>query len=121
MFWCDTNPDVISWSSEEVVIPYLCPTDNSWHRYFIDFHITMRDGRQFWIELKPEKYTKAPTKPKKSSKSAQKRHITEVYQYVKNVAKWKAAAEIAAKSDATFQVWTENSLAALGIKIIGSK
>lgn len=119
MLWCDTSPNVKSWSSEEIVIPYLCPTDSSWHRYFIDFAITMSDGRKFWIELKPEKYTKIPTKPK-GTRRGQKRHITEVYNYVKNVAKWKAASEVADKSGAKFQVWTENSLAALGIKILGN-
>lgn len=119
MLWCDTNNSVKHWSSEEIIVPYLCPTDNTWHRYFVDFSITMADGRKFWIELKPEKYTKAPAIPKKVTKTSKKRHITEVYQYIKNTAKWKAAHESAKNNGATFQVWTENSLSALGIKILG--
>jgi hypothetical protein len=119
MMWCDTNDAVVSWSSEEVVIPYLCPTDNTWHRYFIDFCITMTDGKKFWIELKPDKYTRPPLKPNKSTKSSKRRHITEVYQFIKNTAKWTAAKELATKNGATFQVWTENTLQRLGIKVLG--
>lgn len=117
MMWCDTNPAVIKWSSEELIIPYHCPTDGAWHRYFIDFTITMSDGRIFWIELKPEKYTVPPSKA--TSKKGQKRYITEVYQYIKNQAKWKAAQAAAISQHAQFQIWTEKSLAALGIKILG--
>lgn len=114
MLWCDNNPNVINWSSEELVIPYLCPTDNAYHRYFVDFTITLIDGQNLWVELKPEKYTKLPEKQK-----SKKRHITEVFQYVKNQAKWKAADEYAKKHNAKFQIWTENTLKKLGIKILG--
>lgn len=117
MMWCDTNLNVTQWSSEELIVPYLCPTDNDWHRYFIDFTITLADGRALWIELKPQKYTIPPQKA--STKRGQKRYITELYQYVKNQAKWKAADAAARKHGAQFQVWTENSLASLGIKILG--
>lgn len=118
MMWCDTNPAVCKWSSEELVIPYLCPTDNQWHRYFIDFTIQLSDGRTFWIELKPQKYT-IPPEQKGTSKGAKKRYITEVYQFVKNKAKWEAAAASAKIKGADFQIWTEKSLATLGIKILG--
>ena len=117
MMWCDTNASIDNWSSEELVIPYLCPTDNLWHRYFIDFCITMKDGRKFWIELKPAKYTKPPEQA--TTKRGKKRYITEIYQYVKNQAKWKAATKLAQEHDTQVQIWTENSLAVLGIKILG--
>lgn len=120
MMWCDSNPSVVSWSSEELVIPYLCPTDGGYHRYFIDFTITFKDNKRLWIELKPDKYTRPPEQSKKSTRAAKKRYITEVYQYVKNQAKWKAAAHAARAQGASFQVWTEKSLATLGIKILGS-
>ena len=35
MKFLDINPDVIQWSSEETVIPYISPVDNKMHRYFI--------------------------------------------------------------------------------------
>jgi hypothetical protein len=67
MMWCDNNSNILQWSSEELVIPYLCPTDNCYHRYFVDFTITFQNGQTYWIELKPEKYTKLPEKPKKTT------------------------------------------------------
>lgn len=119
MMWCDSNPNITQWSSEELVIPYLCPTDNMRHRYFVDFTITFQNGAQYWIELKPEKYTKMPEQSTKKSRTSKKRYITEVFQYVKNQAKWKAADEFARQKGATFQVWTEKTLESLGIKILG--
>ena len=114
MLWCDNNPSVIEWSSEELIIPYLCPTDNSYHRYFIDFTIKFNNNEIYWIELKPEKYTKLPEQPKRKTK----RYINEVFQYAKNQAKWKTANEYAVKSGAKFHVWTEKTLKSLGIKLL---
>jgi len=116
MLWCDNNSKVVSWSSEELIIPYLCPTDGSYHRYFVDFQIELESGRKLWIEVKPKKHTQPPKKPKRQTK----RYITEVMSYVKNQAKWKAADALANKNSATFQVWTEDTLKALGIKVLGS-
>lgn len=114
MMWCDNSPSVINWSSEEIIIPYLCPTDNARHRYYVDFTITFNDGKTYWIELKPEKYTKVPKNNKKKNKT----YIKEVFEYVKNQAKWKAALSYATAHGATFQVWTEKTLLKLGIKIL---
>ena len=116
MLWCDTNPKVVSWSSEELIIPYLCPTDGSYHRYFVDFQIWLDSGKVLWIEVKPKKHTQPPKKPKKQTK----RYLNEIMTYVKNQAKWKTANEIANRNGASFQVWTEETLKALGIKILGS-
>ena len=35
MDWCDTNSSIVSWSSEEIIIPYISPVDNRPHRYFV--------------------------------------------------------------------------------------
>lgn len=118
MLWCDSNPNITHWSSEELVIPYLCPTDNRTHRYFVDFRITFNNKTTYLIELKPKKYT-VPPEQKSTKKTARKQYITEVLNYVKNQAKWKAASEFAKKQGATFQVWTEDTLAQLGIKTLG--
>ena len=58
--WCDENNNVKTWSSEETIIPYLYEVDKKWHRYFVDLKITMRDGKTFLIEIKPDKETKRP-------------------------------------------------------------
>lgn len=121
MFWCDTNSAVTAWSSEEIVVPYLCPSDDRVHRYFIDFRISINNQESettYLIELKPSVYTKPP-KQKSNSKRDRRRYITEVLTFVRNQAKWKAATEYAKKHDASFQVWTEETLSQIGIKILG--
>lgn len=39
MNWCDNTPSIIEWASEEIAIPYLKPTDNRIHTYYLDFWI----------------------------------------------------------------------------------
>ena len=39
MVWCDENPNVIKWASEEVVIPYRSPLDRRIHKYYPDFWV----------------------------------------------------------------------------------
>src|SRR5210317_585463 len=87
--WCEERDDVISWSSEETVIPYRCKTDNKIHRYFIDLKIKFSNGRIVLVEIKPASQTKPPKKPTRQTK----RYVTEVMTYVKNESKWKAAAK----------------------------
>ena len=36
MVYLDQHPEVISWGSEEIIIPYKSPIDNRYHRYFVD-------------------------------------------------------------------------------------
>jgi hypothetical protein len=35
----DDNPNVLRWSSEEIVIPYVKPTDGKVHRYYPDYWV----------------------------------------------------------------------------------
>jgi hypothetical protein len=115
MCWCDTQPKVVAWNSEEIVLPYICPTDGKSHRYFIDFEIKLDSGKVLWVEVKPLKQTQPPKLP---TKSKSKKHIVETMTYVKNMAKWKMAEEIAKKHNISFQIWTQESLKALGIKLL---
>jgi hypothetical protein len=114
MIWLDNNPDISEWSSEELIIIYLCATDNKRHRYFVDFNFRMRTGEEYWIEVKPKKYTVPPPKPKKATK----RYISESLDYIKNQSKWKTANEVAMTRGAIFMVWTEETLKKMGIKIL---
>ena len=43
MVYLDSHPDVLSWGSEEVIIPYRSPIDNKVHRYFPDFVVKKRN------------------------------------------------------------------------------
>lgn len=113
--WLDANKDVVSYSSEEVVIPYICATDGKWHSYYVDLKITFRNGTTHLIEIKPESQTVPPKTPKKVQS---KRYINEVLTYIKNESKWKAADEYAKKMNYKFAIWTEKSLQNLGIRVI---
>ena len=103
--WCDSNPNVKSWSSEEVVIPYKWDIDKKLHRYFVDLKITFNDGKTILVEIKPDKETAPPKRPDKS-----KRYIGEAMTYVKNMNKWEAADEFAKSRGWEFQIWTEKTL-----------
>lgn len=112
MKWCDDNSDIVQWMSEELVIPYICETDNKPHRYFVDFVIQYKSGRVVLVEVKPAKETKRPER--KQGKSRQTL-LNEGLTYVKNQSKWKAAKQYAEDRGHTFEVWTENELYAMGI------
>ena len=42
MVYCDNNPNILEWGSEEIIIPYKSPLDKKVHRYFPDFFIKYR-------------------------------------------------------------------------------
>lgn len=110
MDWCDTNKNVIEWSSEEIIIPYRSPVDNRIHRYFVDFYVVMLDrqgNRQTMIlEVKPKAQTQEP----KPSKRKTKRYINEVFTWGVNQAKWKAAEEFCKDRGWQFRLITETDL-----------
>ena len=76
--WCERNPKVKHWSSEETVVPYFWDVDKRMHRYFVDLKIAFEDGKTILVEIKPEKETELPKNPNKS-----KRYIGEAMTYVK--------------------------------------
>jgi hypothetical protein len=89
----DSNPSVLEWSSEEIIIPYVSPVDGRRHRYFPDFLVKIRtmDGgiETLLIEVKPEKQSKPPSPKKRVTKQ----YVQEVATWGVNRAKWKAAIE----------------------------
>ena len=108
--YLDDNPNVLEWSSEEIIIPYKSPVDNKFHRYFPDIWVRMKgnDGRikTRLIEIKPETQSKEPEVKKRITK----RYITEVCTYAINQAKWKAAREYCLDRKWEFMVLTEKDL-----------
>lgn len=109
--WCDENPDVVEWASEEIVIPYENPVTGKRARYFPDLFVKLKDGRMLVIEIKPQKETRAPEKPKRQTKG----YINEMATWAVNSEKWKAAKSVCARNNLEFLVWTENELEQLGI------
>jgi hypothetical protein len=110
MNWFDNNPNVIGWSSEEIVVPYRCGTDNKLHRYFPDFKIKVRTSngsiKIYLIEVKPHGQTEPPKFPGKQTK----RYITESMTFIKNQSKWKAAIEYSNRMGWEFKIITEKDL-----------
>ena len=114
MQWCDRNPNVIEYASEEFCIPYLSPIDNRVHRYFPDFIMKVKEQsgeiKKYIIEIKPKRQTIPPVQ---TSKKRTKTFINEIKTYVVNEAKWKAAEEWCKDHLLEFKVITEDQL---GIK-----
>ena len=108
--WCDRNPAIVKWSSEETIIPYRCHTDNRIHRYFVDFRIKVKqtDGsiKTYIVEIKPHAQTRPPEYPGRKTK----RFITESLTFVKNQSKWKAAEEWCKDRGYEFKIITEREL-----------
>ncbi len=108
--WCDNNPNVVQWSSESVIIPYVSPVDNRPHRYMVDNVVKIREGdklTKYLIEIKPKKQTMAPTK------HGNKKQSTVLYEHATfavNQAKWRAAKQWCDKRGYKFQILTEDHL-----------
>ena len=119
MKYFDSSPNVLEWSSEEVIVPYKSPADGRYHRYFPDFVITMRDRNSNivtkMIEIKPFKETQEPKKPANSSKRPSRKLLIEVMKYGINSRKWEAAREYCADRKWEFVVLTEKELKGMGI------
>ncbi len=101
---CDHHPNIISWASESIKIPYYNPITRKNSKYIPDFLIVYKDKngnrKQELIEIKPSKHT----------------HLTEAkstydkIQLAINAAKWKACAAWCKKHGITFRVINENQI-----------
>jgi len=110
MVYCDNNPAIIEWGSEEVIIPYRSPIDKKVHRYFPDFYIKYVNSKgqsvRELIEVKPKKQCSPPKQPKRQTR----RYLQECATYMINQAKWKAAEEFCADRRMGFRILTEEHL-----------
>ena len=109
MKYCDKNPYILEWSSEEIAIPYR-GLDKRVHRYFPDFKIKYKNARNEIIveiiEVKPKKQTKAPSKKNKPYG----RYLKEARTYGINQLKWEAAREYCKDRGYKFRIITEDHL-----------
>lgn len=111
--FCDINKNVLEWSSENTIIPYISPIDNKPHRYFVDNVVVIKEGekvKKYLIEIKPYMQTIPPDPSKKKKKSTM---LYEQVTYAQNQAKWAAARVYAKKNGMEFMILTEKEL---GIK-----
>ena len=111
--WCDLNPNVLEWNSEEIVVPYFFELDGKYHRYYVDLKIKLKtkDGsvKTYLVEIKPHAQIIKPIVEGKLNKS--KKEAIETW--CKNQKKWQAASEFAKQRGWEFLVLSERDL---GIK-----
>lgn len=112
--WCDKDPSVIKYMSEELVIPYWSSCENKARRYFVDFVIKLKkaDGttQTLIIEIKPHAERFPPVPGKRKTKA----YLQAWKTYQVNQDKWAAAEEYAQRQGVQFVVLDEYDL---GIKI----
>lgn len=115
MRFCDTNPNVISWTSEpDLHIPYYNPLEKRISRYYIDFAIVTRDNdgnvTKWFIEVKPSKQIVPPVTPKRMTDKQTDNYLRNAKHYIVNQAKFEAAKQFAAERGFKFGIVTENFL-----------
>ena len=107
--YLDENQNIIRWSSEELVIPYVSPIDDKIHRYYPDFLFEMKKNNMvetLVVEIKPAKQTEEPIRGKKSKKT----FLTETVQFQINKSKWESAKKLCHANGWKFVVLTEKDL-----------
>jgi|TARA_Y100000287_G_scaffold106108_1_gene85089 hypothetical protein len=104
MQFCDTNPNIVAWSSEPVKIPYRNPFTGKYTVYVPDFLIQYltKNGkpRAEMIEVKPRAQT-----IQEAAKTTKDRATIAL-----NRAKWKAAGEWCKRKGIMFRILNEDSI-----------
>ena len=109
MVFCDNNPNILQWGSEEIIIPYRAP-DGKVRRYYPDFYIKVREksGKitKYIIEVKPKKQTQPPNDKNRRTSAYKRAALT----FMKNRAKWDAAQDFCEDRQMNFLILTEEHL-----------
>jgi len=104
MLLFDNNPNIKTWASESIKIPYTNPFTGKYTVYVPDFVVTYVDakGNQIAeiIEVKPAKETFLEQAKSQKAKAA----------VALNTFKWQAAQEFAKNRGMGFRVMTENNI-----------
>ena len=107
--FCDNNPNIIKWASEEIPIHYYKPDPRTGGLvssiYYPDIFLVLKDKngnyKKQLIEIKPFKQSK-PSKARKPM-----RRMEEQYTYIVNQHKWDAAEKWCKTKGIEFRVLTE--------------
>lgn len=116
MTYCDNNKNIIEWSSEEIVIPYISPKDNQKHLYFPDFWIKVKNKydqiQKMVIEVKPKRKVEQPpiNEARLNNPRTRKKEMDKYIEWKVNQAKWTAANSYCAKVGWVFKIMTEYDL-----------
>jgi TnsA endonuclease N terminal len=104
MVMFDSNPNIESWASESLKIPYQNPFTGKYTVYVPDFVVTYVDAKgnrkAEIIEVKPAKETFLEQAKSQKAKAA----------VALNTFKWQAAQVFAENHGMTFRVMTENNI-----------
>ena len=111
MRWCDDNPNIKRWQSEEKAIWYWNPIQKKNCRYYPDFIVEYerKDGitLQEMVEIKPYRQVVGPPEnPKRRTKA----WVGSVMTYMVNQAKWAAARRWCEDKGMNFRIVTEKDL-----------
>jgi hypothetical protein len=104
----DGNPNVIRWSSETLIIPYIKPTDGKVHKYLVDYYVEYKNTKGEIIKEALEVKPLQQTRPSRSRNPKTK--LYESLQYAVNIAKWEAAQKYCNERGIKFRVVTEKSI-----------
>lgn len=110
MQWCDRNPSILRYGSEEFSIPYYNPVKQRICRYFPDFIMEVLEingkKQKYVIEIKPKRQTLPPVQGKKKTKT----YLNEINTYAVNQSKWKSVQEWCDDHMIKFEIITEDHL-----------
>ena len=103
-YFCDTNPNILAWGSEEIYIKYFHPIKKKVCNYIPDFFIKYKDvNGKIITEL-------IEIKPKKETKLTNKSSLYDKVNIAINTQKWTAAKAFCDKAGIQFRILTEDQL-----------
>ena len=107
----DNNPNVVRWSYEDIVIPYLKPLENGNLKRanyipdaYVEYYNRKGELKRELLEIKPKKQTKRSRTRNVNQK------MYENYVYAVNMSKWEAAERWCAMRGIVFRIITEVSI-----------
>lgn len=110
--WADSRDSVVSWGSENVIVPYYNPVKGRQARYYVDIVITYinKNGDKITelIEIKPLSQCVRPKMGR--GKKAETTYLSETIAWNTNNAKWAAAEKYARERGWLFRIITESSI-----------
>ena len=107
----DNNPNVVRWSYEDIIIPYLKPLENGNLKKanyipdaYVEYYNRRGELKRELLEIKPNKQTKRSRTRNVNQK------MYENYVYTVNMCKWEAARRWCAMRGIEFRIITEVSI-----------
>ena len=114
IYWLERSPKVVHWGSECIGINYVNLQDGKHHTYYPDYVMDVYNDQNdpskgistMLVEIKPYNQTRPPdpTLPRDSYAWVE---------YVRNISKWRAAAEFAKENNMFFKIFTERTISRL--------